>query len=233
MKRYLMLMVALLLGLAASPAGATSYQWATGIKWFAGNGTNPGNERYQIEDALGEPEPGRSGYDFLSLGLGGHAVLDFGTQFSGLSVFHETTWGGGTGYPEKARIYGVKNGMLDFAGLAVEPGSDRGVAGSGLLSSALNLGDAGVFEHLGWVDNQSPDGVSELDFGNSIYRYLVIEDFTWDYGSTPSFDGFDLDAAGVTPVLTPGDNPVPVPGAAWLLGSGLMGLMARRARCRS
>jgi hypothetical protein len=225
-------MLVLMLIFAASPASASAYQWATGIKWFAGDGTNPGNERYHIEDALGEPEPGRSGYDFLSLGLDGHAILDFGTQFSGLSVFHETTFGSGAGYPEKVRIYGVKNGMLDFAGLAVEPGSDRGVAGSGLLSSALNLGDAGVFEYLGWVDNQSLDGVSALDFGTSIYRYLVIEDFTRDYGSTPSFDGFDLDAAGVTPVLNPGGNPVPVPGAFWLLGSGLMGLMALRARRR-
>jgi hypothetical protein len=49
--------------------------------------------------------------------------------------------------------------------------------------------------------------------GNSIYDAWV----TWGSG------GFDLDAVGVI-------NAVPVPGAVWLLGSGLLGLMSIRRK---
>jgi len=231
MKRLFILFAACVLLVSAQPAGAAVFQWAEAVKWFPGSGTSPGDSRYQLEKSLGAPDPGRNSVDFLALGIGGQAIFDFGTTFSGTVEIHETTFGSGSGHPEQLRVYGVRAGDLDFDGLSVIAGSDRGVANSGVLASGFNLGDTGVFTELGLVNNFPADGVNQLSLTET-YRYLVLADATGELARTPSFDGFDVDAVGVSPVQDQGGNPVPLPGAVWLLGAGLAGLAGLRARRR-
>lgn len=75
---------------------------------------------------------------------------------------------------------------------------------------------------LGAIDNQNvdADGGFTLDF-TGIFSFLKIEDTTALMQGTLG-DGFDIDAVKA--------SPTPIPGAAWLLGSGLIGLVGLRRR---
>jgi len=55
----------------------------------------------------------------------------------------------------------------------------------------------------------------------SPFRYVLLQDATAQNNGING-DGFEIDAVAV--------HPVPLPAAAWLLGSGLLGLVAVRRR---
>jgi hypothetical protein len=67
----------------------------------------------------------------------------------------------------------------------------------------------------------------ELDFTGGfsdvyMYEYDAMNN-AWDYGTIRLY-------ADGSAVLNPTSNPVPVPAAVWLLGSGLLGLIGIRRR---
>ncbi len=74
------------------------------------------------------------------------------------------------------------------------------------------------------IDNQNVDvdGAYTLSLTDN-FRYIRIEDATLDNGGDTG-DGFDLDAVSV--------QATPIPGAAWLLGTGLLGLVGLRRKRR-
>jgi hypothetical protein len=218
-RRFGILSLILVLAFLAVPSNSAAHVWATGVKWSPGdlNGDSSGlghdkigMDRYVVAEALGAHQPGSDDIDFLSLGLGGFAVFDFGVGFQDATVTYETTFNDRDGYPEKARVYGVGFGF-DYDGPDVD--------GYGVMSSPPDLSDTNLFTPLGVVDNADDAGVFELTFETGPYRYLVLEDVT---DSGPSFDGFDVDAVAVTPV--------PLPGAAWLLGFGLVAMVGLRRK---
>lgn len=61
-----------------------------------------------------------------------------------------------------------------------------------------------------------------MENGDGTY-FDTSGDVIYDPYPTPGSAGFDLDAAGVI-------NAVPIPGSLWLLGSGLIGLVAIRRK---
>ncbi|MBG0788870.1 MAG: hypothetical protein H0S80_00055 [Desulfovibrionaceae bacterium] len=83
--------------------------------------------------------------------------------------------------------------------------------------------DNQTWDILGEIYNQDNGGASTVTFAG-IYSYLKILDITDLRGGTAG-DGYDVDAVAVTPT--------PIPGAAWLLGSGLIGLVGLRRRFSS
>jgi hypothetical protein len=105
------------------------------------------------------------------------------------------------------------------------PGADFG-PGSAAMALALNLsaGALNRFDGLTLLDTGSiASGGIRFDFnplGTDTWL-LVSKTLAWDGGGRPS-----------GPIhITEGMSTVPIPGAAWLLGAGLAGLVAmRRAR---
>ncbi len=73
------------------------------------------------------------------------------------------------------------------------------------------------FTDAGLIDNQSVPSILSLPAGQ--FSFLLVQDRTLLNNGHPG-DGFDIDAVGV--------NPVPIPAAIWLLGSGIVGLIGFR-----
>lgn len=164
--------------------------------------TSPGN-------ALGAPNNGPADKDttgFLSLGLGGAAVFDFGGWFKAQTTVFEVTFGCTTtcSYVESADIYAFAGPYTPFDG-------------SFGLTELLNLG----FVHVGSLSNSqafSETGGTVSLAG--VYRYLALVDTS---PGGPKRDGFDVDAISV--------SLVPLPAGGLLLAGGLglgLGLLRRR-----
>lgn len=155
--------------------------WATEVTWFAGDGAGTeGTQRYTPSDALGTPEPGEQ-YNFLSLGLGGVAIFEFGQLFDTEATVVETTWGNRSGYVETADVY---------------------IAGPGNLPSFADAADvlgSGFFDFAGSIDNADATSTVDLSGLDGPFQYLMVHDTTQRSG-----DGFDIDAVGVAPVPEPG-----------------------------
>jgi hypothetical protein len=230
MKKLLFTFMLIFMFASAFPAAAHAYEWvwAEAVKWQPGdlNGGSAGlghekigDERYMTADALGEPSANANGgVDFLSLGLGGYAIFDFGLWFDHAAIVFETTWGDRTNYLETANVYVVGEGF-NYNGLS----STAGVLDAGLSFDDFTVQEltGAVLKPLGGIDNQAAMGEALVEFPNETYRYLIIHDTTIN---SPSFDGYDVNAVGVDP------DPVPVPGAVWLLGSGMLGLICFRRK---
>ena len=102
-----------ILGTAGTAQAARLY--ATDVVYYDNNNTSMANYRKDTSNALGDPgltSDSSNGYkgnkDFLALGLGGRAVVDFGQNFSGPVSVWETTWGNKskqTKYDERIDIY--------------------------------------------------------------------------------------------------------------------------------
>jgi len=90
------------------------------------------------------------------------------------------------------------------------------------------------FSYMGssWFADTTSGGTA-LDLGETPYFGFLFKygDSILEYCCTATDDGFQLrDSHGVMSVLANDVNPVPVPAAVWLLGSGLFGLVAVRRR---
>ncbi|MFP4310103.1 MAG: PEP-CTERM sorting domain-containing protein [Desulfococcaceae bacterium] len=182
--------------------------WATDVAWEAGNRAKMDSFRANTDNALGSPDKDNAGdKNFLSLGLGGHAIFDFGAEFAGTVEVVETTWGNRGGHKEFAEVWVAGSGF-DF---------DAYVTGEGFPEED--------FVFAGQIDNQDAQGYSAVDLtglSDSPFRYVAILDRTGG-----NKDGFDVNAVGVSPVQV---NPTPEPGAILLFGMGLAGLYTVRRR---
>ena len=152
--------------------------FATDVVYYNNNGTQMSGYRKDINNALGDPEllmDSVKGYkgnkDFLSLGIGGRAVFDFGQDFSGNVTLWETTWGKKSSqgsYDERVDIYyGNFDANVDWNSVANDL-SQWTSAGEILniqdnayntAAGATNAGAApsGIFNRVLLVD-KSPNG---------------------------------------------------------------------------
>jgi hypothetical protein len=122
--------------------------------------------------------------------------------------------------------------------------TDNVLVGSGTTAIDLWIHEVGVLEST-FVDISKdginftmlgliPGGNSGFDidsfgFGpGDLFPYVRVRDDPADVGSTPPIAGADIDAIGA--ITTVPVDPIPVPAALWLFGSGLLGLIgiARR-----
>ncbi len=167
MKKFILIVASVLL---LSGSAKASTMWATDVSFFQG-GTNYGVDpsRSALSNALGAPDD-----LFLSLGLGGIAVFDFGTLFDGSAVVVETTYGNRANYEENLEVYVSANtfdpyqSTWEFAG------------------SISNLLESNTLDLSGLVHNP--------------FRYLGV----WDKSPiVTGRDGFDINAVGVNPVPEP------------------------------
>lgn len=167
MKKFLLIVAAVLL-LCSSVQADT--MWATDVSYFQG-GTNYGvdSSRSALSNALGAPDD-----LFLSLGLGGIAVFDFGTLFDASAIVVETTYGNRSGYPESLEVYVSAN--------TYDPYQE-------------------IWEYVGTISNLLE--YNTLDLTGLLYspfRYLGV----WDNSPiVDGRDGFDINAVGVNPVPEP------------------------------
>ena len=195
-----------ILGFAAMASAETL--WATDVVWEAGNRVETNTFRANTQNALGAPDKDNADdKNFLSLGLGGYAIFDFGAEFAGTVEVIETTWGNRKGHKEYAEVWVADSGF-DF---------DAYVTGEGFPEDD--------FTFAAQIGNQDAQGYSEVDLtdlSDSPFRYVAIVDQT---GGRK--DGFDVNAVGVSPVQV---NPTPEPSAILLFGMGLAGLYAVRRR---
>lgn len=172
MKSLLFLCSAVLLMSAtmAQPVQADTI-WATDVVSYKSGSGISDPKRTIKTNALGEPDG-----LFLSLGLGGYAVFDFGTWFDVAGVIVETTNVKRDGYVENLDVY-VSATTSEFS----------------TSSSA--------WQFVGSITNLLEK--TALDFTSATggpFRYLGVLDKT---PYTPGRDGFDINAVGVNPVPEP------------------------------
>jgi len=198
----LLTMCALVL-VTVSVSQALPYTYATDVRWDNGTNATPSdtaNSRYNQNSALGSSNANTSSNTgFLSLGLGGLAVFDFGVEFNAAAIVFETTGGTRTSYPEYAKVF-VADSTYDFAGL----NSNNGQA-------SISPAD---FTFVADIDNVNLSTYLDLSALSGPFRYVLIQDTTLPGGA--STEGFDVDAVGVAPV--------PEPGTMMMFGLGIAGL---------
>ena len=90
-------------------------------------------------------------------------------------------------------------------------------------STGYNSGDP-VYLSLFAGSGQSLTGLTIWDFSNGSWAQVSPSDLAYD-NTSASFTAGNLDDYAVT-----GNSPVPIPGAVWLLSSGLFALMGLRRR---
>ncbi|WP_320008533.1 hypothetical protein [Maridesulfovibrio sp.] len=212
MKKFIVLITCFILLLFAISAHAATF--ASSVDYFMGSGLSSTSVRANPLNALGSynapavdiqnAEVGGNN-NFLSLGMGGTAVFSFGKTFTGPVTIYETTWNRPNGYSEYAQVWAATDDVLTSSGINL--GSDAWV----LLSPSIY--------------NQDGDSLGgQTVFANGIYSYLKITDVTGSSGGTAG-DGFDINAVSV--------SPTPIPGAIWILGVGLAGLIGVRRKVES
>ncbi|MEL6555215.1 MAG: PEP-CTERM sorting domain-containing protein [Cyanobacteria bacterium J06621_11] len=165
--------------------------YATDVVYYDNNNTSMGSYRKDTSNALGDPnltsdsESGYSGNkDFLSLGLGGRAVFNFGQDFAGEVSIWETTWGKKSqqsSYDERVDIYyGNFDSNTDWDSLAND------------LSQWTNAG-----EILNIQDNayNKAAGATNAGFApTGVFNHVLLVDKSQKKGGR---DGFDVNAIAV------------------------------------
>jgi hypothetical protein len=148
-----------------------------------------------------------------SLGVGGAAVFGFDTAFTGQIRFWDQ--GSGTGqWPSNLSIFVGNSWNFDDPSfkLDLSEWTSIGTLGQPDARNRSTLTVPGVFQYL-----------------------LIIDNGTHMRGRTP----FNVTRVAVLPAAVenlPAPAPVPIPGAIWLFGSGLLGLAVvarRRSKNRS
>ena len=175
--------------------------FATDVVYYDNNGTSMANYRQDTANALGDPgltADSSNGYsgnqDFLSLGLGGRAVFDFGQDFSGEITLWETTWGhksSQSAYDERVDVYyGNFDTVTDWDVLANDL-DQWSYAGD-----IFNVEDSAYNTAAGATNaGSSPQGT---------FNYVLLVDKSVTRG-----DGFDVNAIAVQGVDSQ-DVPEPV-----------------------
>lgn len=201
--RILVLTCLFLFAFGSSAFAAPTY--ATSVLGYSpATGVSP--NRADASNALDAPDPiiSSSGINFVSLGM---ADTD-GDGYGGSIVL-----GFGTNFKGWATIYETtyepREGYNEYAD----------VFGWNVATK--------VWDFLGSVTNQSEDSSAydgyTFNFADpaAIYSQMMIRDTTLA-NSGANGDGFDVNAVQV--------NATPIPGAVWLLGTGLIGLVGIRRR---
>jgi hypothetical protein len=183
----------------AASAGAATLNYATTIDAQRGF-LKPSNipdtpARANPDNALGAPDG-----IFYSMGFGGTAVLGFGEAFYQDATVWEVTLQPGLG--------GDHDEAVDV------------FVGSSYLADSFDITS---FTFVGTINNKLAQGGQTLSFSGGPFSYLALVDVTEGmFPDSSSFDGFDLDAVGV--------SPVPLPAGGLLLLTAIGGLAAARRR---
>lgn len=144
------------LSLFALSSAQADMKWATDVVYFE-DGANYGNDasRSSLSNALGAPDG-----TFLSLGLGGIAVFDFGTLFDSNGVAVEITYGNRDNYLEKLDL---------FVSATTSDPYTYGWTAVGTIDNALEYatfdltGLGGPFRYLGVWDMSAGSGRDGFD----------------------------------------------------------------------
>ncbi|MFH2067500.1 MAG: PEP-CTERM sorting domain-containing protein [Pseudomonadota bacterium] len=233
---------------AAGVAGSTAIHmddagflsWVTGYENYL-PGTNVDASWQTPEKALGKAVG--DSYDIVCLGRGGSITLTFSDGI-----------GNGDGYDFAVFENSFSNNFLELGYVEVSSnGTDffrfdndsltaSPVAGFGSVDPTNIDGLAGKYRQ-GYgtpFDLAELAGISELLDANSIGWVRIIDivgdgsyfdtasNVIYDPYPTVGSAGFDLDAIGVFNAAAP----VPIPGAVFLLGSGLVGLVSLKRKKR-
>jgi hypothetical protein len=216
--------------------------WATGWEdYSAGSDVSPD---WQIpENALGKAVG--TSYDIVSLGRGGSITMTFGRKIVNgdgwdFAVFENSVT---DSFLELAYVEVSSNGV-DFFRFENDSLTSSPVSPFGSVDPTDVTGFGGKYKQ-GYgtpFDLASLDGMSPLLDVNNIEYVRLLDivgvgdgayldtsgDIIYDPYPTTGSAGFDLDAVGIINASS-----VPIPGAVWLLGSGLFGLMAIGRRRQS
>ena len=181
----------------AASAGAATLTYATTIDAQRGL-VDPAKDtpaRANTDNALGAPDD-----LFYAMGFGGTAVLGFGETFYQDATVWEVTFEPGLSgdHDEAVDVY----------------------VGSSYLGGSFDISS---FTLVGTINNKLAQGGQTLSFSGGPFSYLALVDVTKTlFPDTSSFDGFDLNAVGV--------SPVPLPAGGLLLLTAIGGLAAARRR---
>ncbi|MBB4314355.1 VPLPA-CTERM sorting domain-containing protein [Roseospira marina] len=196
---------ALMVGL--SGAAHAAYVAPTAVTWENNGDVDTGRDNVE-----GVKEQGG---DFLSLGRGGWAVMDFGAERTGSGLVIETTYNctdtpsGECTYGESAKVFAA----LDWDGTYAATAD-----GANPLGGAME-GSTTTYSGADWTYVAAvPNGDAQTGFTFDIpgpFRFLAIVDTTT---GTKSKDGFDIDKVAVTPL----------PAALWFLVTAIGGLTGVR-----
>ena len=227
---------------AAGVAGSTAIHmddtsflsWATGWENYL-VGTNADATWQTPEKAIGKAVG--TSYDIVSLGRGGEITMTFGSSiFDGVgddfavfeNSFNDTFLE--LGYVEVSSD-GINFFRFDNDSLTPGPVGGFGAVDPTNITGLASKYRQGYGTPFDLADLAGTTGLDIYDIG-----YVKIVDIIGDgtyldtsgdiiYEPYPTVGsaGFDLDAIGVI-------NAVPIPGAIWLIGSGLLGLIGIRRR---
>ena len=213
--------------------------WATG--WVNYNpGTNVDEQWQTPEKALGKAEG--TSYDVVSLGRGGEITMTFdvpiangeGWDFAVFeNSFNDTFLE--LGYVEVSsdgvHFFRFDNDSLTPSPVggfgSVDPTNVDGLAGKYRQGYGTPFDLAELADVSPMLDINNVGYVKILDIVGDGTYYDTSGDVIYDPYPTSWSAGFDLDAIGVIHTAAAA---VPIPGAVWLLGSGLMALLSIRRR---
>ena len=181
---------AIIFGAASNAQAAALY--ATDVVYYNNNGTAMDNYRKNTANALGSPNltaDSNNGYDgskdFLSLGLGGRAIFDFGQDFSGNATLWETTWGdrksNQSSHDERVDIY-----YGNFSA-----GADWGVLAND-LTQWTSAGE--IFNIRDGAYNTAAGATNAGSAPSGVFNRILLVDKS---SAKSSKDGFDVNAIAV------------------------------------
>ncbi len=212
--------------------------WATGWENYS-IGSNVDVTWQTPDKALGKAIG--DSYDIVSLGRGGSITLTFDNPIVNGSGYDFAVFE--NSFSDNALELGyaeVSSDGTNFYRFANDSLTSSPVGGYGSVDPTNITSLAGKYRQ-GYgtpFDLMSLNGISGLDINNIGYVRIVdivgdgnhfdtSGDVIYDPYPTSGSAGFDLDAIGVLH-----QSPVPIPGAVWLLGSGLLGLVGIRRKKR-
>ncbi|AFY48255.1 hypothetical protein Nos7524_2413 [Nostoc sp. PCC 7524] len=198
--------------LAVAATNNTDLSYATKVlEYNAGAGIQE-SFRTNTNNALGTPQAdpsNNSNKNFLSLGLGGSAIFEFGGKFLPEVTLWETTWGGTAKrdqnyHNEKVEVF-VGNDLKNWISLGIIENIDDG--------AYINPGGATI-------------KAKDQNIATTLFQYLKLVDVSPTKATqtatekATSGDGFDVNAVAVKTVQS-----VPEPGSILgLLAFGTLGV---------